>query len=280
MNKQLLSALALSSLLVACGDDNNSSNNQSQKIAIDFAAKINSADLLCDENTETVGTAQTAANIKYFGLYVSDLAVASATGDFMPVTLDQSTTADVEKGISLLAFCGTDLKNSTIAGTVANNAEISRVRFTVGVPEKYNHLDATKTEGILSKEIAMHWSWTKGYKHMRMDVAGWKTHIGSTACSSENTSDGSTICDKGNRPTYTLENLDLSQDQIEFDYAVLVNNVDVSITTNDEPRNCMSSSSDVAKCDDIFTALGLDLATGSCKNNDCDSQTWVSSSKK
>jgi hypothetical protein len=59
---------------------------------------------------------------------------------------------------SLLAFCGTDVKNSSITGIVAIDVEISRVRFTIGVPEKYNHLDATTADGILNTEIAMHWS--------------------------------------------------------------------------------------------------------------------------
>lgn len=145
MSKQLIAAVAVSSLLVACGGDDSNDNN-SQAIDLDFAAKINSSDLVCGENSENVGTAPTLADIKHFSFYISQLEVASASGDFMPVVLDESTTADVDKGISLLAFCGTDLKNSNISGTVATNDDISRVRFTIGVPEKYNHLDAAKAE--------------------------------------------------------------------------------------------------------------------------------------
>lgn len=278
MIKQLISAFALSSLLVACGGDS-SSNNKNQNINLDFAAKINSSTLACGVNTETVGTAQTPADIKYFGLYISQLEVASAEGNFLPVTLDASTTSDVERGISLLAFCGTSLENSNISGKVATDAKISRVRFTIGVPEKYNHLDAVTTTGILSKEIAMHWNWTAGYKHARMDVAGWNIHLGSTACSGEGKTDATSVCSKGNRPTYTFNNIDLAQDQVEFDYADLVNLSDITSNTENTGPGCMSAGDD-PECGDVFTALGLDLATGSCKNNDCNSQNWVTVAKK
>lgn len=274
MNNQLISVMALTSLLVACGGDD-SNNTSSQKIDLDFAAKINSSVLVCDENTESVGTVATLADIKYFGLYVSELEVASASGDFLPVTLAESTTADVEKGISLLAFCGTDLKNSNITGTVATDEDISRVRFTIGVPEKYNHLDATTADGILNTEIAMHWSWTSGYKHARMDVAGWNIHIGSTACNGVGTDDVSSICSNGNRPTYTFENIDFSKDQIEFNYADLVMTSDVTSNTPATPPGCMSKATD-PECENVFTALGLNLTTGSCKDDNCDSQSWVS----
>ncbi len=278
MRTQLISALVLSSLLVACGGDD-SNDKKSQDINLDFAAKINSSVLVCDENTESVGTAPTLADIKYFGLYISQLEVASATGDFMPVVLDESTTADVDKGISLLAFCGTDLKNSNISGSVAIADEISRVRFTIGVPEKYNHLDATMAEGILNTEIAMHWNWTAGYKHARMDVAGWNIHLGSTACSGEGRTDGSSICSNGNRPTYTFESVDLTKDQIEFNYANLVINSNVETNTENTGPGCMSASTD-PECSAVFAALALDLSTGSCANDDCDTQTWVSISEK
>ena len=278
MRTQLISALVLSSLLVACGGDDSNDNN-SQAINLDFAAKINSSVLVCNDNTESIGTAPTLADIKHFSLYISQLEVASATGDFMPIVLDESTTADVEKGISLLAFCGTDLKNSSISGSVATANKISRVRFTIGVPEKYNHLDASKTDGILSTEIAMHWNWTAGYKHARMDVAGWNIHLGSTACSGEGRADGSSICSNGNRPTYTFENVDLTKDQIEFDYADLVINSDVATNTENTGSGCMSASTD-PECSAVFAALALDLSTGNCANDDCDTQTWVSISAK
>ena len=279
MNKYAVALLASSAILAGCGGSDNDESNGTKNIKLDFAAKINSADLVCGENTETVGTAQTAANVTYFGTYISQLEVATNEGDITPVTLDESTTNDVERGISLISFCGTDLKNKTITGTVAKEADYTRVRFTIGVPEEHNHLDATNTDGILSKEIAMHWNWTAGYKHARLDANGWNIHLGSTACDGDGKTDPTSKCSNGNRPTYSFSNVNLSEDQIVLDYADLVVQSNISSNTESTPPGCMSGGTD-PECTAIFTALGLDLATGQCKDNDCDSQTWVSIQKK
>lgn len=275
MQLSSLSKLAMLSVLttglIACGSDDDSANSlEKTPVNLDFSAQLNSTELQCGLNTETVGSGQTPADIKYFGVYISDLEVATDNGDFIAVDLTTSAATDVERGISLITFCGTSLTNNQIRGTVAAG-DYSRLRFTIGVPEQYNHLDATQTEGILAKEIAMHWNWTKGYKHARMDVAGWNIHLGSTACSGNN---ADAVCANGNRPTYTFNNVDLSNARVVLDYAALVNNSDVSTDTGGAP-GCMSGTTD-PECGAVFTALGLDLATGQCSNNDCDSQTWVS----
>ena len=272
LTRTLITASSIVTLaaLSGCGSDNDSDNSPAKtQINLNFAAQLNSAELQCDLNSETVGSGQTPADIKYFGVYISNLEVATDSGDFIAVDLDASATADVERGISLITFCGTSLTNSQIAGTVTEG-DYSRLRFTIGVPEQYNHLDATQTEGILAKEIAMHWNWTKGYKHARMDVAGWNIHLGSTACSGEN---ADAVCANGNRPTYSFSNVDFANANVVLDYAALVNNSDIS-TDNGGAPGCMSGATD-PECTAVFTALGLDLASGQCSNNDCDSQSWV-----
>jgi uncharacterized repeat protein (TIGR04052 family) len=125
----------------------------------------------------------------------------------------------------------------------------------------------------------MNWGWTAGYKHARMDVAEWNIHLGSTACSGEGKTDASSICANGNRPTYTIEGIDLAQEQIEFDYAALVMSSDVSTNTVGTAPGCMSAGNDL-ECNNVFTKLGLDLASGSCANDDCDSQDWVTKGNK
>lgn len=272
LTRTLITASSIVTLaaLSGCGSDNDSDNSPAKtQVNLNFAAQLNSAELQCALNSETVGSGQTPADIKYFGVYISNLEVATDSGDFIAVDLDASATTDVERGISLITFCGTSLTNSQIAGTVAEG-DYSRLRFTIGVPEQYNHLDATQTEGILAKEIAMHWNWTKGYKHARMDVAGWNIHLGSTACSGEN---ADAVCANGNRPTYSFSNVDFANANVVLDYAALVNNSDIS-TDNGGAPGCMSGATD-PECTAVFTALGLDLTSGQCSNNDCDSQTWV-----
>lgn len=275
MNIRSLALIAFTSVLAACGSDDKS-DNKSADIDLKFAAQINSSELKCETNTgETAGTANTTPDVKHFSLYISQLEVATDKGEFVPVKLNTALSADVERGISLIAFCGSSLKNSEIKGTVAKADDYSRVRFTIGVPEKYNHLDATKTTGILSKEIAMHWNWTKGFKHARMDVTGWNIHLGSTACTGEA---AAAQCANSNRPTYSFRNFDLKTDKIVLDYAKLVETSDISKNAGGAP-GCMSHGTD-PECGKVFTALGLELSNGQCKNNDCDSQNWVSSAKK
>ena len=277
---KLAATTLITTALVACGGDN-SNSDRTRDINLEFAAQLNSEVLQCGDNAETVGTAQTAPDVSYFGAYISELQVASDNGEFRTVTLNSGEYADTERGISLITFCGTTdlndnvIKNAAINGSVsmpedeANN--ISRVRFTIGVPEQFNHLDATQTEGILAQEIAMHWNWTAGYKHARMDVAGWNIHLGSTNCVGEN---ADAQCNNGNRPTYTFDNVDLNTDKVVLDYAALVNNSDISTNTENTPPGCMSRSDD-PECGQVFTALGLNLANGQCLNNDCDAQSWV-----
>ncbi len=288
---QLTLAAALATGLTACGGGGSSSggsdngSGDSQTINLAFAAQLNSDELKCGVNDQSagVGTNSTTADIKYFGAYISELEVATASGEFQKVTLNSAENTDVERGISLITFCGIDnasseqaLTYNQIQGTVAQSDDYTRVRFTLGVPEQYNHLDATQTEGVLAKNIAMHWNWTAGYKHVRMDVAGWNIHLGSTNCTGEN---ADATCSNGNRPIYTLENIDLSADKIVFDYATLVTNSDISMNTENTPPGCMSRADD-PECGEVFKSLGLDLATGQCLNNDCDSQNWVRSEKK
>ncbi|KZZ44161.1 hypothetical protein A3759_12370 [Thalassolituus sp. HI0120] len=277
-----LALTAATAALVACGSDSDSQSGN-KNISLEFAAQLNSSELKCGSNTETVGTAQTPADIKYFGAYISELEVATASGEFQKVTLSSAKNTDVERGISLITFCGNQDPSSEettiynqIQGTVAEAADYTRVRFTLGVPEQYNHLDATQTEGILAKSIFMHWNWTAGYKHIRMDVANWNIHLGSTNCTGEN---ADARCNNGNRPRYTLENIDLNADQIVFDYAALVNNSNISSNTANTPPGCMSRIDD-PECGEVFKSLGLDLTSGQCLNGDCNSQSWIRSEPK
>lgn len=278
-NKWLVgTSLSVVLALVGCGsDDKKQPSAEKQTIELTFAAQLGSDAVQCGDNsTALVGTSQTAPNVKYMGIYISNLEVATESGDFVPVTLKAKNAVDTERNIGLLAFCGASLKNNTLEGEVSTAGDYSRVRFMIGVPKKHNHLDATKVTGILAKEIAMNWGWTAGYKHMRLDVEGWNIHLGSTGCSGKNEQ---SVCTNGNRPTYTLRNMDFKKDKIVFDYAKLVSNSDITKNTPKTPKGCMSFKTD-PECNALFNHLGLDLNTGQCKNNDCDSQDWVSTERQ
>jgi hypothetical protein len=117
----------------------------------------------------------------------------------------------------------------------------------------------------------MTWSWAGGYKHMRLDVDGWNIHLGTTGCSLDDNNENLDCSSaRPNRPVYTFENIDTESSAIVFDYAALVENSD--ITT--DAGGCMSGATD-PECAALFTNLGLDVTTGECASEGCDSQNWV-----
>lgn len=282
--KPLIAALS-ALMLVACGsDDDSSSKQKTQDISLKFSASVSAEAVACGTRTTLVGNGNsgngTAPDIKDFRLYVSDVQVATATGEFVSVTLAESDWQ--QKNVALLDFedgtasctAGTSETRLVMEGT-APEADYSRVRFTIGVPEALNHLNQETATAPLNIS-GLHWNWAGGYKHARIDVAGWNIHLATTGCTLDDNNEN-LDCSKSrpNRPTYTLENVDLASSTINFDYAELVSGADISTDTGGA-KGCMSSASD-PECATLFTNLGLDLTTGQCldSTDGCDAQTWV-----
>ena len=278
--KPLIAALS-ALMLVACGSDDDS---KTQDVSLKFSASVSAEAVACGTRTTLVGKGNsgngTAPDIKDFRLYVSDVQVATATGEFVSVTLAESDWQ--QKNVALLDFedgtasctAGTSETRLVVEGT-APEADYSRVRFTIGVPEALNHLNQETATAPLNTG-GLYWSWAGGYKHARIDVAGWNIHLATTGCTLDNNNEN-LDCSKSrpNRPTYTLENVDLASSTINFDYAELVSGADISTDTGGA-KGCMSSASD-PECATLFTNLGLDLTTGQCQGgtDSCDTQTWV-----
>ena len=278
--KPLIAALS-ALMLVACGSDDDS---KTQDVSLKFSASVSAEAVACGTRTTLVGKGNrgngTAPDIKDFRLYISDVQVATATGEFVSVKLAESDWQ--QKNVALLDFedgtssctAGTSETRLVVEGT-APEADYSRVRFTIGVPEALNHLNQETATAPLNTG-GLYWSWAGGYKHARIDVAGWNIHLATTGCTLDNNNEN-LDCSKSrpNRPTYTLENVDLASSTINFDYAELVSGADISTDTGGA-KGCMSSASD-PECATLFTNLGLDLTTGQCQGgtDSCDTQTWV-----
>ena len=278
--KPLIAALS-TLMLVACGSDDDS---KTQDVSLKFSASVSAEAVACGTRTTLVGKGNsgngTAPDVKDFRLYVSDVQVATATGEFVSVKLAESDWQ--QKNVALLDFedgtssctAGTSETRLVVEGT-APEADYSRVRFTIGVPEALNHLNQETATAPLNTG-GLYWSWAGGYKHARIDVAGWNIHLATTGCTLDNNNEN-LDCSKSrpNRPTYTLENVDLASSTINFDYAELVSGADISTDTGGA-KGCMSSASD-PECATLFTNLGLDLTTGQCQGgtDSCDTQTWV-----
>lgn len=282
MEFKKLTPLMLGVLLAACGGDDSNKDNGPQALTINFAANVGSAELICGENTTTVGTANAGngslPTIKDFRLYISAVQVAGRDGKFVDVELDQNdwqhqnvALLDFEDGRSACTS-GTQPTNKSIRGMIPSG-EYTQLRFTIGVPEALNHLDRTTAPSPLNID-GMTWSWAGGYKHARLDVNGWNIHLGTTGCTLADNNIENLDCsaDRPNRPTYTFNNFS-ADSVVTFDYAALVSTSD--ITTNAAGAvGCMSGATD-PECAPLFSKMGLDITSGECAADGCDSQSWI-----
>ncbi|WP_369856985.1 MbnP family copper-binding protein [Candidatus Thalassolituus haligoni] len=282
------SVMTASVLLVGCGSDSGSDKDSatadsSASYSLPFSASVGAEPLACGERTTLAGNANegngSLPQISDFRLYISDVQLATANGDFVSLTLDQTdwqynnvALLDFEDGTSTCT-ASTTATNRVISGT-APAADYSRVRFTLGVPEELNHLDRATALSPLNID-GLTWSWAGGYKHARMDIVGWNIHLGTTGCTlDENNTNLDCSNARPNRPTYTFASLTPGSSTINFDYAALVAGSDLSSNTEGTAIGCMSSADD-PECEALFTRMGLDVTTGQCLADGCDSQSWV-----
>lgn len=282
-------ALAMSSLLVACGgggsSSDNSGNQVTQDVEIQFSAQAGDTKIRCEEMLDvTVGTHNTHPAFTDVRVYVSEIALISQDGDAVNVTLIQDGKWQY-KNVALLDFengsgsCdnGNADTNFTIRGTVPEG-EYDGIRFTVGVPTELNHFGIDGDSEVSPLDvIGMNWTWQGGHKHLRMDVKGWNIHLGTTGCEviDENNEMIDCTSSNSNRPQYQFAAFDAAQNKVIFDYQALVYASDISNSGNNVKPGCMSAKDD-NECGEVFDRLGLDLTTGQCRGGDCASaQSWI-----
>lgn len=153
-------------LLCACGPGE-------QKLDVVFDAKVGAAAFRCGD-TYAVGTAATPATFSDFRFYATGVTLTDARG--------KTAVTDV----GLLDFCGATPRR-TVTVTAPGDFTPVSLAFDVGFPEAKNHLDATLAKAPLD-EPGMWWSWTGGFKFLRLDLkqpATWYVHLGASGCSGE-----------------------------------------------------------------------------------------------
>lgn len=277
---------SLGMLLAACGGggggsgDNDRSSGPAptltpKAVSVAFKAVAGDEDIACGI-TYTLGSAETDVTLLDFRFYVHNLRLVTNTGEEVALTLEQNNWQN--GNVAMLDFqnkastcSGADKPlHTTITGTVPDGSKtFTGVRFTVGVPEDRNHLLNSEQPSPLNA-TGMFWSWRAGYKFMRLDVApvgggvrpdastftAWNIHLGSTNC----TEVVPYVCANINRPQIALENFDPASNSIQLDYAVLVANSHLAEDAGGA-AGCMSGTTD-PECPEVFTALGLNLASG------------------
>jgi uncharacterized repeat protein (TIGR04052 family) len=290
----LLSALVTLALPLASAQE-----RELSPVTLDFDVRVGDKRVSCDAPLPPLGSEATETELLDLRFYVSDLRLLSATGEEVPLELEQN---DWQHGsVALLDF--EDGTGSCEGGTQATNTQVTGrapegnytgVAFTLGVPFTLNHLDVTTAPSPLNLS-ALWWNWQAGYKFARIDLQAvaadahgtehgsakatpesdpedteghaaaregfWPFHLGSTGCVSPSGAIPPTAeCERPNRAEVRLE-LDPANDTIVADLEGLYEGVDLSQSLELAPPGCMSGHED-PDCEVIFANLGVNLASG------------------
>lgn len=275
MKKLTMAALACCTILSACsgGTSNSVDSNEERLISIAFAAEANNVAIDCDTQLTGLGTQNSNAMVKEFRFYIHDVSLIDNDGKSYDLALNDSVWN--HQNLVLLDFMNKDTScsgssksmNTDVSGVVSvpATADLTGIRFTLGVPSSLNHADRATASAPLD-QTSLHWNWQNGYKFARLDVApiggipSWNFHLGSTDCTGSPQAGEDVICSRPNRPSFELSNFDHTTDTITLDFGALVENIDLTQDLGGKP-GCMSGATD-PECYQTFKALGLDVTTG------------------
>ncbi|WP_061248893.1 MbnP family copper-binding protein [Leptospira alstonii] len=208
-----------------------------------------------------------------FRIFVHGVSLIQNSGEEIPLVLNQD--GKFQSGdITLLDFenktgkCdGTSETNNLVSAFVSPGV-YKGVKFILGVPENKNHLDADNQSAPLNNS-GMYWSWTSGYKFLKLDFetaetgsAGTSVHIGSAGCVGTGSS---STCARANRVPVTLTpdgGFNPSTQEIKINVQALLQGIDLQANTN--AAMCMSGivGATSAGCPTVFANIGLDLNAG------------------
>ena len=230
-----------------------------------FDARVGGAKVACGETFEGLGRASTRMEFREFRFYVHDVMLITPDGFGEQAVLasdgpfhnGEVALLDFEDGTG--ACQGDAALNSVVrAGAVAGS--YVGVAFRIGVPEALNHLDLDKAVAPLDVS-ALYWSWTDGYKHLRIDAltdAGrpFDFHLGSTLCE-RSSAGGPPACRRKNRPLIALIAFDPGRQRVVLDYAQLVATMDLEADIG----GCIAGGTP-EHCAPMMQRLGIDHGSG------------------
>jgi uncharacterized repeat protein (TIGR04052 family) len=232
-------------------------------VEIRFAAKAFGAPFSCGDEPQRAAPAGAFAGHD-LRFYVHDVALLDASGDAVPVQLEQDGVAQ-SGDVALLDFedgagrCddGTRMVHTTLRGTVPPG-QYGGLRFTLGVPFARNHADPAQATAPLNLG-RMSWGWQGGYKFLRFegvreDGTPVRFHLGSTGC--RGTIGHVDGCARPNRVVVQLAPFVAERDQVLVTLDPLV-----AGRAGKDGRLCMSQPDDPG-CVAAFAALGLDPPSG------------------
>ena len=261
-------------------------HNDQMPITLHFAAMVSDATAGCSTSYSNIGTDAAEIQFSDFRLYVSDIHLKTATGELVPLRLEQDGVWQVED-VALLDFedgseqCG-EIGNPALNGEIHGTAQADEyvgVSFDLGVPFALNHQDVTTAPSPLNI-AAMFWNWQGGYKFLRVDMMTdaedeitWNIHLGSTGCDSlAGVIAPEDECSRPNRVTITFDEFDAERDVIIADLGALLAGVPL-YENAPMPPGCQSGMDD-PDCPALFAGLGLSLEDGVCTDTACSTQSF------
>lgn len=240
-------------------------------VTVRFQAVVGSQPFACGTTYQGVGTSKASITASDFRFYVHDVRLINTKGDTVRAALrveapwQDSDVAllDFENGAATCSNGTPETRESVVV--MAPAGTYKGVAFTIGVPFNRNHVDVAKAPPPLSLS-RLFWSWTGGYKFMRVDMratAGdsaatpWVIHLGSTGCSPSATATTAVAnCTNPNRATVVLNNFNPSTDVATADLGAMLSRSDLRKNQPQTAAGCMSADSD-SDCGGLFASLGL-----------------------
>ena len=273
MIKRMTGMAMIAMALVGCGDaGDDNAGGAMQEVEVNFAALVSGEAFDCAGEYE-LGTAGTPAKITDLRFYVSDVSLVRDDGERVNVELtsdgkwqnDSVALLDFEDGTGACDNGNPDINTSVIGQIPEGNYD--GVEFVLGVPFGQNHQNQATADPPLNL-ASMFWNWQGGYKFFRLDgiaeeSAGFRVHLGSTACESQDGSNEVSACGKPNRARIRLMGFDPASDAVSFDAAEIYTDIDMTPDAENKSAICMASP-DHAVCGQVFPKFGLEF--GSAEN--------------
>lgn len=256
----------LASLSAGCGDDASDDGPPPTRVEIAFEAMVGDEPLVIGTTYEGLGISDSSLTADELAFYVHGVELVTGAGARIPITLDVDSPFQHD-GHALLDFSRDELsgapeltENRIVRGSVPAG-EYEGLRFTLGVSEAKNHLEASVAPSPMNV-ASMFWSWTMGYIFLRFDGAtdtldGFRVHLGSTRCSGPEESPEQSVCQNKNTVLVEFEKFDADADVVVFDLARLLDRSDLESNQTETPPGCSSAPSD-ADCAPIFANFGLE----------------------
>lgn len=241
--------------------------SSSHEYKVHFAPLVGGQPFSCTQSYPGIGTSSSTIAPLDFRVYVSGVTLLRASGDRVPLALDEDGKWQHDD-VGYLDFeddtgtcdTGSPATNFDLVGHAPEHADYTGLEFTVGIPADQDHLDVVTAAPPLD-DPDMFWSWMGGYRYFKLDVQTTANpefffHVGAEQCSGHDSTGYS--CNFLNLATISLPGFQAGKSEVSFDLATLFadSDLDAQEPVSDPVVGCMSSTAD-PECPPLYGKLGM-----------------------